>query len=598
MALPLEQYALVGDTETAALVGADGSVDWLCLPRFDSGACFSALLGTPANGHWQIAPVGEVGQVERRYCGTSLVLETDMHTAQGSVRITDCMPPRDDHADVVRLVEGLSGRVDMHTELVIRFDYGWVVPWVRGLDDKLVAIAGPDALSFRTPIELRGENLTTVGDFTIEAGQRVPFVMSWHPSHLPDPGPLDAEKAVLDTTEWWQDWSSRIRYEGPWHEAVVRSLVTLKALTYGPTGAIVAAPTTSLPEQLGGSRNWDYRYCWLRDATFTLQALIMAGLLEEAAQWRDWLLRTAAGNPAQLQVLYGAGGERRLPELTLDWLDGYEGSRPVRIGNQAATQFQLDIYGEVIDSFYQARLAGISAADAAWELEVALADFVARHWREPDEGIWEIRGPRRQFTHSRVLAWVALDRAVKSVERFGLRGPAARWRRARDLLHAEICDRGYSDQRGSFVQAYGSEELDASLLLIPLVGFLSPDDPRVKGTMEAVRRELTDDHGFVSRYRTATGVDGLPGGENVFLACSFWLVDNLAVTGRIDEAAELFERLLGLRNDVGLLSEEYDVGNRRLVGNFPQAFSHVGLVNSAYNLAHPHHGPAKRRRTS
>jgi GH15 family glucan-1,4-alpha-glucosidase len=598
MALPLEHYGLIGDTETAALVGSDGSVDWLCLPRFDSGACFSALLGTPANGHWRIAPVGEVTRVDRRYSGQSLVLETDMHTAEGTVRITDCMPPRDDHADLVRVVEGLSGRVDMHVELVIRFDYGWVVPWVRAVDGRLAAIAGPDALSFRTPVELRGENLTTVGEFTVEQGQRVPFVMSWHPSHHRAPDPLDADQAVRDTCEWWKAWSSRIRYEGPWHEAVVRSLVTLKALTYGPTGAIVAAPTTSLPEQLGGSRNWDYRYCWLRDATFTLQALIMAGAMEEAAQWRDWLLRTAAGNPAQLQVLYGPGGERRLPELTLDWLDGYEGSRPVRTGNQAATQFQLDIYGEVLDSFYQARLAGISPNEHAWDLELALADFVARHWREPDEGIWEIRGPRRQFTHSRVLAWVALDRAVKSVERFGMKGPAARWRRARDLLHAEVLERGFSSRRGSFTQAYGSDELDASLLLIPLVGFLPPDDPRVVSTVDAVRRELTDEQGLVWRYRTATGVDGLPGSENVFLACSFWMVDNLAVGGRIDEAAQLFEHLLSLRNDVGLLAEEYDVGNRRLVGNFPQAFSHVGLVNSAYNLAHPHHGPAKRRRAA
>ena len=593
MALPLEHYGLIGDTETAALVGSDGSIDWLCLPRFDSGSCFAALLGTPANGRWRLAPTEPVVRVERSYRPSTLVLETVMHTASGSVRITDCMPPRQEHADVVRLVEGLSGEVPMHFELVIRFDYGWIVPWVRSGHGGLSAVAGPDAVALHTPLELHGDRQTTVGDTVVRAGDRLPFVLTWYPSHRSPPPAFEAEQAIADTTRWWRSWSGHITYDGPWREPVVRSLITLKALTYGPTGAILAAPTTSLPEQLGGGRNWDYRFCWLRDATFTLQALTVAGLTDEAAQWRDWLLRTAMGNPDQLQVLYGPAGEHRLPELTLDWLDGYEGSRPVRIGNAAARQFQLDIYGEVLDAFHTARVLGLPGDETSWELQMALAGFVEEHWPDPDEGLWEVRGPRRQFTHSKVLAWVALDRMVQGCERFGRPGPVQRWRAVRDRIHADVCRHGFNPARQAFTQYYGSDELDAALLLLPVVGFLPASDPRVRATLAAVQTELVDG-GLVRRYRTATGVDGLAEGEGAFLACSFWMVDNLALAGRHEEAAQLYERLLSLRNDLGLLAEQYDVAAGRLVGNFPQAFSHVGLVNSAVNLTE-RRGPAHRR---
>jgi GH15 family glucan-1,4-alpha-glucosidase len=582
-ALPLEEYALIGDTNTAALVSRSGSVDWLCLPRFDSGACFAALLGGEENGFWRIAPAGGVRRAVRRYRGETLVLETDFHTSDGVVRVVDCMPHRSDHASVVRVVEGVCGRVPMRMDLVIRFDYGWVVPWMSRIGDHLHGIAGPDSVCLATPAEARTENPGTTAEFAVGSGERVPFVLSWKPQFAVGDCGCDAMQAVAGTESWWREWSGRCTYQGPWREAVVRSLVTLRALSYEPTGGIVAAATTSLPEDPGGVRNWDYRYCWLRDAAFTLGAMVRAGYGEEARGWRDWLLRVIAGDPAQLQIMYGPAGERRLPELELSWLPGYEGSRPVRIGNAASTQVQLDVYGEVMDALHQSRVAGrgMSPSPASWALQQVLVEYVERHWQEPDEGIWEVRSGRQHFTYSKVMAWVALDRAVQAVERFGRPGPAGRWRALRRRMHQEICQRGVDPRRGCFVSAYGSSELDASLLLLPLVGFLPPGDQRVVRTVKAVQDELCDD-GFVYRYRAA---DGVPGGEGAFLACSFWLVDNLVLAGRREEARRLFERLVDLRNDVGLLAEEYDPARRRLVGNFPQAFSHVGLVNSACNLA-------------
>ena len=594
MPLSIEDYAVIGDTRTAALVGKDGSIDWLCLPRFDSGACFAALLGTPKHGRWRIAPVGPPLSVSRRYRPGTLVLETEIATSEGTVRLVDFMPPDEEVPNVLRLVEGVSGRVAMHMELVMRFDYGWVVPWVRSLGGDLVAVGGPDALVLHTPALLRGEDFTTVADFQVAAGERVPFVLSWFPSHEPPPPPLDVAASVGAAEVWWRAWSDRCGYEGPWREAVVGSLVTLKALTYLPTGGIVAAATTSLPEAVGGVRNWDYRFCWLRDATFTLYSLLLGGHRDEAAAWRDWLLRAAAGAPSQLQVLYGLAGERRLPELTLDWLPGYEGSVPVRIGNAAADQRQLDIYGEVSDAFFQARKAGIDPDDSAWALQRRMLEFLEGAWREPDEGIWEVRGARRHFTHSKMMAWVAFDRAVKSVERFGLRGPVDSWRSVRDAIHRDVCERGFDRTKGAFTQSYGSPAIDASLLQAALVGFLPPTDPRIVGTVAAIERELVES-GLVLRYRTETSVDGLPPGEGAFLACSFWLADNYALMGRQADATALFERLLALRNDVGLLSEEYDPLAGRFLGNFPQAFSHVGLVNTAFNLATNHRGPAAER---
>jgi GH15 family glucan-1,4-alpha-glucosidase len=584
--LAIEDYALIGDTQTAALVGTNGSVDWLCLPRFDSGACFAALLGDREHGYWQIAPIGDVHRVVRRYRTDSLVLETDFHTGDGVVRVIDCMPLRSDHASVVRIVQGISGRVPMRMELVVRFDYGWIVPWMRRAGDHLHGVAGPDFICLLTAIDTKGENSRTVGEFDSVAGESVPFVLSWHLHFEEGSCGGDAELAVAETDDWWRQWSARCRYVGPWRSAVVRSLITLKALTYDPSGGIVAAATTSLPEQFGGARNWDYRYCWLRDASFTLEAMLRAGFIDEAEAWRGWLLRAAAGDPAQLQIMYGLTGERRLTELELDWLPGYEGSRPVRIGNAASAQVQLDVYGEVMDTFHHARRAGMEPDMAAWALQRALAEHVEGHWHEPDEGIWEVRSERRHFTHSKVMAWVAMDRAVGGVEQFGLDGPVERWRNVRDEIHQEICDRAVDRDRGCFVRAYGSMEVDASLLMIPLVGFLPPDDDRVIRTVEVIQEELYDD-GFVLRYRTdgTEASDGLEGDEGAFLACSFWLVDNLALVGRYSEARVLFERLLALCNDVGLLSEEFDVRGRRMVGNFPQAFSHVGLVNSAFNLS-------------
>ncbi|HEX2158020.1 MAG TPA: glycoside hydrolase family 15 protein [Actinomycetes bacterium] len=586
MAARIEDYALIGDTHTAGLVSREGSIDWLCLPRFDSPACFAALLGDRSNGRWLLAPAGPVREVRRRYQGDTLALETEYRTDDGIVRVVDCMPPRQWDPDVARIVECVRGRVPMRMELTIRFDYGSIVPWVRHIDGALHAVAGPDSVWLRTPVPVRGENWTTVADFTVAEGERAPFMLTWHDSHRPSPRRIDPIRALGDTEAWWGEWASHVDYGGGWQDAVIRSLLTLKALTYAPTGGIVAAPTTSLPEQLGGVRNWDYRYCWLRDATFTLSALMLAGLAEEAKAWREWLLRAVAGQPRQMQILYGVGGERRVTEQELDWLGGYAGSRPVRIGNAAVHQFQLDVYGEVMDTLHLGRHIGLESDEAAWDLQQALLEFLESKWDEPDEGIWEIRGPRRHFTHSKVMAWVAFDRAIKAVELMRHEGPVDRWRAVRRELHDEVCREGYDAERDAFVQFYGADHLDASLLLIPLVGFLPADDPRVKGTVAAIQRELTVD-GLVHRYppEGSQSVDGLPPGEGTFLACTFWLADNLVLMGRREEALAIFERLLTLRNDVGLLAEEFDPASGRQLGNFPQAFSHVALVNTANYLS-------------
>ena len=595
MPLRIEDYALVGDLQTAALVGRDGSVDWLCFPRFDSGACFAALLGNESNGRWLIAPTDQSASATRRYLEDMLVLETTWETDSGVARVLDFMPPRREAPDIVRIVEGVSGRVEMRTELVIRFDYGRIVPWVRRLDgDTRLAIAGPDAVCLRTPVEVSGEDMKTVATFTVAEGRRVPFVLTWYPSFRDLPMEVDAEQALIDTTTFWTEWVDRCGYEGDWHDHVHRSLIVLKALTYAPTGGIVAAPTTSLPEHIGGTRNWDYRFCWVRDATLTLLALLSAGYAEEADNWRTWLLRAAAGNPEDLQIMYGVAGEQRLVELELDWLPGYEASAPVRTGNLASEQVQLDVYGELMDALYQARTRGLEASEHAWSLQRVLLRHLERRWREPDNGIWEIRGEPRHFVHSKVMAWVAFDRAVRTVEEYGLRGDVERWRALRDEVHKEVCREGFDDRLGSFMQFYGSRTLDASLLLIPLVGFLPCHDPRVIGTIEAVRRDLTRD-GLVLRYRSDQDVDGLPEGEGVFLPCSFWLVDCLELLGEHDKAHTLFDRLLGLCNDLGLIAEEYDPETKRLLGNFPQAFTHLELVNSAFNLAKGHPSPMEFR---
>ncbi len=593
MSSRIEDYALIGDCQTAALVGRDGSIDWLCLPRFDSGACFAALLGTPEQGRWLLAPTSDVKTVRRCYRPGTLVLETAYEVEEGAVAVVDCMPPRTDAPDLLRQVVGLRGRVPMRMQLVIRFDYGSIVPWVRRMDGGIRAIAGPDTLLLRTPVPLRGENLTTVAEFTVAEGERIPFELTWFPSHQAMPGALDVEEVMRQTQTWWEEWSARCTYEGPWRGAVVRSLITLKALTYEHTGGIVAAATTSLPERLGGVRNWDYRYCWLRDATFTLYSMMMGGYTDEARAWREWLLRAVAGKPDQIQIMYGLAGERRLTELELAWLPGYESSAPVRIGNAAHRQLQLDIFGEVMDALHVARREGLPSDDNAWRVQRQLLEHLETIWEEPDEGIWEVRGPRRHFTHSKVMAWVAFDRAVKGVEQLGLDGPVDHWRRIRSVIHDEVCRKGYDAARNTFVQYYGGTELDASLLMLPLVGFLPPTDPRIRGTVEAIERELLQD-GFVLRYPTRREVDGLPPGEGVFLACTFWLADNLALLGRHADARAYFERLLALANDVGLLSEQYDPETKRLVGNFPQAFSHVSLINTACNLR-PAPGPADVR---
>ncbi len=586
MALALEDYGLIGDTRTAALVGRDGSIDWLCLPRFDSGACFASLLGDERHGRWRIAPALPATS-SRRYRPGTLLLETDFACASGSVRVLDCMAGNVGGGDVVRLVEGLSGRVRMRMELVIRFDYGRIVPWVRRQGSALSAIAGPDALLLETPVDTRGEGLTTVAEFTVSPGDRVPFVLSWHPAHEPPRETTDAASAVTAVDTWWREWSGRMSYDGEHRDAVERSLVTLKALTYAPTGGIVAAPTTSLPEQLGGARNWDYRYCWLRDAALTLHCLVASGFRDEARGFRDWMLRAVAGEPGAIQIMYGVAGERRLTELELDWLPGYERSRPVRIGNGAAAQHQFDVFGELFDAMHEVRRVGLGPDRDAWAFAQASLDFLEDCWQEPDHGIWEVRGARRHFTHSKAMSWVAFDRAVKAVEEAGLPGPVERWRGIRDAIHAEVCRDGYDAARNTFTQSYASPGLDASLLLLPRAGFLPPDDPRIRGTVEAIERELTDGP-LVYRYRTdddAQAVDGLQGQEGAFLPCSFWLVDGLALIGRIDDARARFDELLARRNDLGLLAEEYDPAAGRMVGNFPQAFSHVALVNSALLLA-------------
>ncbi len=596
MALRIEDYALLGDMQSAALVGRDGSVDWLCMPRFDSAAMFAGLLGDDENGHWRLCPAAGGLATRRAYRPGTLVLDTEWDTPEGTLRVTDFMPPRDEAPDVVRIVECLSGRVAVHSVLRLRFDYGHVVPWVRRGAGGHVAIAGPDAVWLREDVHTRGEGSSTVADFALAAGERASFVLTWSPSHLPEPTPVRPVEALEDTVAFWQEWSARRAGDGRWKDDVSASLVVLKALTYQPTGGLVAAVTTSLPEAVGGVRNWDYRYCWLRDATFTLQAMLRCGYTDEAAAWREWLLRAIAGDPRDLQIMYGIAGERRLPEYELPWLAGYEGSRPVRVGNGAANQLQLDVYGEVIDALALARENQLDSDNAAWALQRMLLDWLESGWDQPDEGIWEVRGPRRSFTHSKVMAWVAADRAVHAVERFGLSGPVGRWRALREEIKTDVLTHAYDAERNTFTQYYGSKALDAATLLIPQVGFLPPEDPRVQGTVEAVRRELSVD-GFVRRYDTepdgehggsagagGSAVDGLPGAEGTFLACSFWLADALHLVGRHDEALAQFERLLDVRNDVGLLAEEWDPVGRRQLGNVPQAFSHVALVNTAHNL--------------
>lgn len=595
MAQRIEDYALIGNNATTALVGRNGSIDWASFPRFDSGACFAALLGSVENGHWLIAPKAEHPKVTRRYREATLVLETEFTTAEGTVVIVDCMNRRGAYQDIIRLVRGVRGRVPMMFQLVVRFDYGTLVPWVIRLDDgRLQAIAGPDRVILSGPVEFRGEDLRTMADFEVAEGHEIPFVLTWSHSYLDVPPPVDVPSTIQDVTQSWEQWTNSHTPQGPYHEAVLRSLITLKALTHYRTGGIVAAATTSLPEGIGGVRNWDYRYCWLRDSTFTLYALMEAGFIEEAKAWRDWLLRAVAGTPNKMQIMYGVAGESRLTEFELPELSGYEGSRPVRIGNAASEQRQLDVYGEVMDSFYQARCRGLEKLEVAWNLQQALLSHLEKIWSEPDDGIWEIRGPRRHFVHSKVMAWVAFDRAIRTIHDFGEAGPVDRWTRLRADIHDEICRFGWSNELNSFVQYFGSKDLDASLLMMPLVGFLPADHPKMLATVAAIEKHLMVD-GFVARYNTHSSVDGLPGEEGVFLACSFWLVDNYVLQGRTDEARELFERLLALRNDVGLLSEEYDPHEGRQLGNFPQAFSHLALVNSAHNLSSAAVKPAHHR---
>ena len=594
----IEDYALIGDTHTAALVGNNGSVDWLCVARFDSGACFAALLGDAENGRWKIAPTSEVTHVERRYREGTLVLETELHTDEGVVRLVDAMPVREGDPVLVRRVEGVSGTVPMRSELVVRFDYGHDVPWVRHDDDRIRMFTGPDAMTLDSDVAHSGGDGEgdPVAEFEVSAGDIVDLGLTWTPSHQDAPDRVDVGRALERTTQWWEEWSQRCTYDGPYREAVLRSLITLKALIYSPTGGIVAAPTTSLPEKLGGVRNWDYRFCWIRDATFTLLSLLGAGYTDEAEAWREWLLRALAGRPEQMQIMYGVAGERRLTETELDWLPGYEDSTPVRAGNQAAEQFQLDVYGELMDALHQARAHGVPPEEHAWDVQRHLLDYLEEHWHDPDYGIWETRGDPQHFTYSKVMAWAAFDRAVKGVEHFDLPGPVERWRTTRQEIFDEVCERGFDQSRNTFTQYYGSQRLDAALLLISEVGFLPPDDPRIRGTVEAIEKHLCQD-GFVQRYSTDgddESVDGLPPGEGAFLPCTFWLADCYAAQGRTDDAREVLERLLDLRNDVGLLSEEHDGEHDRLVGNFPQALSHLALVSTALNLTSDD-GPTRRR---
>ncbi len=588
----IEDYALIGDMQTAALVCRDGTADWLCLPRFDSHAVFAGLLGTEEHGFWRLGPARAEGTEpafadRRRYRGDSLVLESEWDTPRGTVRVTDFMPPRDGAPQLIRIVEGVSGRVPMRSELRMRFSYGRVTPWVHKVDNRTVAVAGPDSVWLDTEAETYGKNLTTYSDFTVGPGERVAFTISWQPSHHGPPALPEPEGSLEATELFWREWVDQCTYHGPYREAVVRSLITLKALTYAPTGGIVAAPTTSLPEEIGGVRNWDYRYTWLRDAAITLSSLLRTGYREEARAWREWLLRAVAGDPENLQIMYGIAGERELGEAELDWLPGYENSTPVRVGNGAANQLQLDVYGEVTEALHLAHMTGLTRNDYAMGLQLKLIEYLEKHWEEPDEGIWEVRGPRRHFVHSKVMAWVAVDRTIKLVESGDVEGPLERWHQLRDDIHRDVCERGYDKERNTFTQSYGSKELDASLLLIPQMGFLPPDDKRVIGTIEAIQRELSTEDGFILRYPTEgeeAGVDGLAGDEGAFLACSFWMADDLAMIGRVDEARQLFEKLLSLRNDLGLLAEEWDSGLQRQVGNFPQAFSHVPLIDTALRL--------------
>jgi GH15 family glucan-1,4-alpha-glucosidase len=584
--LPIENYALIGDCHTAALVGSDGSIDWLCFPNFDSSACFAALLGGPEHGRWLLSPSAPITGTRRAYLPGTLILETQFDTAEGSVKIIDFMPLSDERWDVVRIVEGLSGQVEMAMELIVRFDYGSIVPWVRRAGNILLMTAGPDTLELSASVEIESGNMKSLASFTVAAGERHSFSLNYRPSHEAIQSAADAEASLAHSHTAWRTWSGQCTYQGRWREPVLRSLITLKALTYKPTGGIIAAPTTSLPEFPGGVRNWDYRYCWLRDATFTLNALLLAGYQEEAVEWREWLLRAAAGAPEDLQILYGITGVRRLDEYEIPWLPGYQGAAPVRIGNAASRQFQLDVYGEVMDTLHLARVAGLENHSAAWDVQLVLLKFLETVWEHPDEGLWEVRGPRRHFVHSKVMAWVAFDRAIKDAEDFNYPAPVERWKLIRDTIHAQVCDRGFDKTRNSFVQAYDAKNLDASLLLIPQVGFLPADDPRVRGTVDAIKRDLVVD-GLVLRYSTQTNVDALPEGEGTFLPCSFWLVDCLVLTGRRDEAEALFERLLALSNDLGLLAEEYDPRARRMLGNFPQALTHMALVNSARLLSMP-----------
>ncbi|WP_171171592.1 glycoside hydrolase family 15 protein [Streptomyces sp. I05A-00742] len=592
MAGRIEDYALIGDMQTAALVCRDGTADWLCLPRFDSHAAFAGLLGTEEHGYWRIGPAHPSGAAppradRRRYRGDSLVLESEWDTARGTVRIIDFMPPRDGAPQLIRIVEGVSGRVPMRSALRMRFSYGRVVPWVHKVGDRTVAVAGPDSVWLDTTAETFGKDLTTYSDFTVSPGERVAFTISWQPSHSGPPALPDPDGSLEATEEFWREWVEHCTYHGPYRDAVVRSLITLKALTYAPTGGIVAAPTTSLPEEIGGVRNWDYRFTWLRDAAITLSSLLRTGYRDEARAWREWLLRAVAGDPENLQIMYGIAGERELSEAELSWLPGYENSQPVRVGNGAAGQLQLDVYGEVTEALHLAHMTGLARNDYASLLQLRLIGYLEDHWNEPDEGIWEVRGPRRHFVHSKVMAWVAVDRTIKLIEAGDVDGPLERWREMRDDIHRDVCEKGYDKERNTFTQSYGSKELDASLLLIPQMGFLPPDDKRVIGTIEAIQRELSTPDGFVLRYPTAgedAGVDGLEGDEGAFLACSFWLADDLAMIGRVDEARQLFEKLLALRNDLGLLAEEWDPHLKRQVGNFPQAFSHVPLIDTALRL--------------
>ncbi|MYU22727.1 glycoside hydrolase family 15 protein [Streptomyces sp. SID8352] len=592
MAGRIEDYALIGDMQTAALVCRDGTVDWLCLPRFDSHAIFAGLLGTEDHGFWRLGPAHDPGSrppaADRRgYRGDSLILESEWDTPGGTVRVTDFMPPRDGAPQVIRIVEGVSGRVEMRSELRMRFSYGRIVPWVHKHEGRTVAVAGPDSVWFDTEAETYGEALTTYSDFTVSPGERIAFTISWEPSHKRPPALPEPEQSLEATADFWREWVEHCTYHGPYREAVIRSLITLKALTYAPTGGIVAAPTTSLPEEIGGVRNWDYRYTWLRDAAITLSSLLRTGYREEARAWREWLLRAVAGDPENLQIMYGIAGERELGEAELDWLPGYENSSPVRVGNGAAHQLQLDVYGEVTEALHLAHMTGLARNDYASVLQLKLIRYLEDHWQEPDEGIWEVRGPRRHFVHSKVMAWVAVDRTIKLIESGDAEGPLERWKRLRADIHRDVCEKGYDKERNTFTQSYGSRELDASLLLIPQMGFLPPDDKRVIGTIEAIQRELSTSDGFILRYPTdgeTEGVDGLPGDEGAFLACSFWMADDLAMIGRVDEARRLFERLLALRNDLGLLAEEWDPRLQRQVGNFPQAFSHVPLIDTALRL--------------